>query len=134
MPIDNKSAQSPALCGYAARALSAALGFLATMVKRERAAGSGRRARLPRPPNAPSSTVFGLRPGLEFELITGALLRGLLENHGDCRSPWIALSVSTHAANHLGRINHACSRPPVVQGGATTVGVRILPSDDLRRP
>jgi hypothetical protein len=42
MPIDNKSAQSPDLhAAYAARALSAALGFLATMVKRERAAGSG---------------------------------------------------------------------------------------------
>jgi hypothetical protein len=35
--------------------------------------------------------------GFEFELITGTLLRGLLENHGDCRSPWIA-ALCQHAS------------------------------------
>jgi hypothetical protein len=47
--------------------------------------------------------ILSLR-SVPLELITGTLLRDLLENHGDFDRHGLPLSVSTHAANHLGRI------------------------------
>ena len=76
--------------------------------------------------DAPSSTVLVCDPGSSSSSLRvrycGACskIMAIVDRHG------LPLSVSTHAANHLGRIHHACRRPAKRHRGIPSPKMALL--------